>query len=400
MIGSATAICHWSLSLSLPPPTVADVARIAAIPDPVLRNLEITLCYSRLSAAMAARTGACSNWCTFATWASRQAGATIRGEDLLDALGRRLGSPGEALHPIRTLWRALLRRGVFRPATRLGRIVRAVHSPFDAFERTSDAVARGNLKVFEEIGREFARFLADCAPDSAPDSPQFARFLDGLSHGEPPEGQAWLRRAFMRYQEQRFAADPARRAELIAAANLEIGFHEQTRLQPEIRESLDAPLTTARDLKGRLLDALLPARGVLRALAGRGPIASLLVSAADALRTRLARVSREVITECLMVLALPGGTVLRLGRALDTPIPEGLRSPSHPDLGQLLKTFERCAPSSVDAGAEDWSELRQRMHYILHLFCAFNERSDLFAEPFTVAQIEAMGAGRLPEGRL
>ena len=32
-----------------------------------------------------------------------------------------------------------------------------LHTPFDAVELASDAVARGNRKVFEEIGYEFAR---------------------------------------------------------------------------------------------------------------------------------------------------------------------------------------------------------------------------------------------------
>ena len=70
--------------------TPADVQRIAAIENPVIRNLEITECYSRLAAAFAARSGEGANWCTYATWASRQAGETIRGEDLLDDLERRL----------------------------------------------------------------------------------------------------------------------------------------------------------------------------------------------------------------------------------------------------------------------------------------------------------------------
>jgi hypothetical protein len=58
-----------------------DVKRIAALESPVLRNLEITHAYSLLAAEAAARSGAGANWCTFATWASRQAGATICGED-------------------------------------------------------------------------------------------------------------------------------------------------------------------------------------------------------------------------------------------------------------------------------------------------------------------------------
>ena len=65
-----------------PTPTVADVDRIAALVDPVVRNLQITQCYHELSTAVAALTGPLANWCTFATWASKQAGQSIRKEDL------------------------------------------------------------------------------------------------------------------------------------------------------------------------------------------------------------------------------------------------------------------------------------------------------------------------------
>ena len=82
-------------------PSVEEVRRIAAIANPVIRNLQITECYSRLAAAFAARSGEGANWCTYATWASRQAGGTIRGEDLLEELGRKFGRGGRLLHPIR-----------------------------------------------------------------------------------------------------------------------------------------------------------------------------------------------------------------------------------------------------------------------------------------------------------
>src|SRR4051812_6488374 len=64
------------------PPTVADVERISALSHPVLRNLCITQCYFELSAVFVERTGSGANWCTYATWASKQAGQTIRKEDL------------------------------------------------------------------------------------------------------------------------------------------------------------------------------------------------------------------------------------------------------------------------------------------------------------------------------
>jgi hypothetical protein len=63
-------------------PSVDEVDGIATLLDPVIRNLQITQCYQELSAGMAQRAGWHANWCTFATWASKQAGQTIRKEDL------------------------------------------------------------------------------------------------------------------------------------------------------------------------------------------------------------------------------------------------------------------------------------------------------------------------------
>src|SRR3990172_1692562 len=69
-------------------PTVDDVRRIARSNDPVIRNLQITQTYHDLSGAIARLTRGHANWCAFATWASRQAGQTIRQEDLRRSLER------------------------------------------------------------------------------------------------------------------------------------------------------------------------------------------------------------------------------------------------------------------------------------------------------------------------
>ena len=108
------------------------------------------------------------------------------------------------LHPIATLWRSLLRRGLFQRDTRLGRFTAELHTPFDAFERASDAVARGNLKVFEEIGLECARYLEATAPGTD----GFSGFVAGLRPGDPPDGQRYLRQAFQRYERLRDERDP------------------------------------------------------------------------------------------------------------------------------------------------------------------------------------------------
>jgi hypothetical protein len=370
-------------------PTPDDVRRIAAIADPVVRNLEITLCYWRLARAHAARGDGGANWCTYATWASRQAGRTIRGEDLLERLGRRLGTRRWLLHPLATLWRRLLRRGLFRRDTRLGRLTAELHTPFDAFERASDAVARGNLKVFEEIGFEFARYL---------EGHEVERFIDGLRPGEPPDGQEYLRRAFGRYERLRLEPDPKVRTELAVLANLEVGFHEQARLQPEIREALDAPYATHERLGRRALEALFPSAAGWWAVL-RLPSAGVAWLVAAGTQRAASRIAREAISECLMVLSLPG-RVLALGTHLADPYPEALSEPALPELTELLARYEPVAPAQDDCGARDWSELDQRMHYLVHLFRAFHLREELSGPPFTHEQVASFGRGLVPEGEL
>jgi hypothetical protein len=372
---------------------VAEVRRIAGIENPVLRNLEITQCYSQLAAAFAARSGEGANWCTYATWASRQAGRTIRGEDVFDHVGRELGHGRWLLHPIATLWRRLLRRGLFQPDTRLGRLTAELHTPFDAAERASAAVARGNLRVFEEIGLEFARYLEEQPADAA----ALRRFLDGLRPGEPPEGQRYLRQAFERYEGMRVERDPKRRTELAVLANLEIGLHEQKRLDPQIREALDAAYATKEDLGRRALEAVFPsARRWWPAV--RRPAETAMGVLAAAVQRAASRVAREAVTESLMVLSLPG-RVLALGAHLSDTYPEALRSPG-PDLAELLAEFEPGPPAPDDCGARDWSDFHQRMHYIVHLFCAFHLSKDLAQPPFTPEQVGTLGRGLLPDGEL
>jgi hypothetical protein len=326
-------------------PQVEEVRRIAGLTDPVIRNLQITECYSRLAAAVEAE-GA--NWCTFATWASRQAGRTIRGEDLLEALRRELGRDAELLHPIQSLWRVLLRRGLFDRKSPFGRLVWSLHTPFDAFELAGDAVARGNRKVFAEIGLEFARYLAS----------DFDTFMAGL---QDPE----LREAFAHLEQGRTTGD----ADLVVLANLEIGLHEQTRLQPEIREALDAATASEQRLTKRILGW--------------------------PLQRQLTRLSREAITRCMMVLSLPD-VVLFLGSNLDVAMPVVV----NPELAALLARYEPVLPAVDDCGARDWSVLDQRMHYIAHLFRGYHQDARLASAPFTPAQVERLRAGELPDGEL
>src|SRR5687767_13393472 len=127
-------------------PTVGEVDAIAAMGDPVIRNLRITQCYHELSQSIAVRVSPGANWCTFATWASRQAGQTIRGEDFERAANDIIGSPEIAA----------LVTGAARMAARdIGRgaqdtlvaAIRRVIDPEAALRRAAGAVAVGNRKV-------------------------------------------------------------------------------------------------------------------------------------------------------------------------------------------------------------------------------------------------------------
>jgi hypothetical protein len=225
-----------------------------------------------------------------------------------------------------------------------------------------------------------------------------ATFASKLRPGEPPDGQGYLRRAFARYQRLVAEADPAASAPAALLANLEIGFHEQTRLQPEICEAMDAGVATASDLKRRVLLALSPHPWVQRAVALR-PVLALATAAARALQRFSRDLAREIVTESLMVLTMPGGLVLPLGRQLEAEIPDSLRAPTDADLREFVGRFEPTSASD-DCGASDWSRLEQRMHYIAHLFRAFHERAELFDPPFTESQVERFTRGVIPDGTL
>ena len=374
-------------SVSAPPsaPSPEEIRRIVAIRDPILRNLEITYCYHRLSLAFTSRTGQCANWCTFATWASRQAGRTIRGEDIFDALISNTATGSVFAHPIRWCWRTLLLRGLLNTETRLGRIVNAIHTPFDALEAASDAVARGNLKVFEEIGHEFARYLQ---------AKNFETFVNGLRPGDPPDGQQHLIEAFTIYEAQNASQDPALRAQAIFHANVKIGMHEQIRLQPEIRESLEAAPSTGEDLGMRALQAIYPGARNWRAFARR-PLASMLAPLAQSFSRHARELTRRALTDSLMTLALPGVT-LALGRHLDRSPCVPLLELTDEELKELLAKFEPADTSRDDSGTTDWSDLNQRMHFIIHLFRSFHDCADLLESPFTPEQITSIRDRRVP----
>ena len=384
-------------------PTVADVERIAALPDPVVRNLQITQCYGELSRALAARTGGGpANWCTFATWASKQAGRTIRKEDLARTFDRLFAQSPQATSTrnaaVASMAQLSAKPGPEPVRDAMWRALR----PTSAFDRASDAVARGNRKVFEEIGREFARLLALPTAGGTIDPTEFASFRDSLRAGDPPDGQGYLRQAFTSYAAALRESDLKARAELMLLANVAIAWHEQMRLQPQIAEALDAPFEEPVKLRRQLLGHLLRLRigFALRLLGQLAPgRATAVKQVLDDLDRRIKRIAHQAITELLMTLSLPSGE-LSLGRDVPGSFPADLETIDNPDLLALLGRIDPTPDTPHGSGADDWSSLAERIHFVADLFRVYQENPTLRSEPFTPEQVAVIKSGGRPAGPL
>ncbi len=384
-------------------PTVIEVDQIVALVDPVIRNLQITQCYHELALVMTERTGICANWCTFATWASKQAGQTIRKEDfarLLDNMRESIVS-AQAASDVVASAQAF---GSKHSDEEIQETIANVLNPLAAFNRASDAVARGNQKVYAEIGREFARFFATCLNDNTFDPAKIAEFCKGLRPGDPPDGQQYLCLAFTYYYRAFFEADASTRAQLLLLANIQIGYHEQTRLQPEITEAMNAAFIDAHEFRTRFIKALFPYRGwlarlrlfFLRLVNRPSPFDQVI----DDLIAQARQLARLMITEYMMTLGLPHDVILHLGQDVPGEFPESLRHISFADLQTLLTQIDPTPDSPHGSGTVDWSQLNQRLHFIVDMFRCYQETADLFDPPFTAEQITFLKSGRLPDGRL
>ncbi|SDE79369.1 hypothetical protein SAMN04487996_10710 [Dyadobacter soli] len=384
-------------------PSTDEVRAIAAITDPTIRNLRITQCYCELSTAFVSRTGPVANWCTFATWASKQAGQSIRREDLLRSMEAQLNLP--QLEELKLLWRVAVELGV--DAALQQKLFGIIRNTWLAgiIDDISGAVSRGNRKVFEEIGWEFARFLSAYSQDKAFNQQQLDDFCRNLRPGNPPDGQQYLKQAFTNYYHAFFEEDAQLRTELQLLANLEIGFHEQTRLQPEIAASLNAAFAVNTEIvRKKITDAFFPpeswlARIRLSYLKITGKT-SRLDTAINKLMHRLQSIVREQLTIHLMTLTLPPELRLSLAKDLNKTYPAALLHLSCPSLLTLLSQIDPTPDSVAQSGAVDWADLPERMHFITELFRCYHIDPALYSEAFTLQQVAAMKGGKLPTGRL
>lgn len=381
--------------------TVEKIDTIALLTEPVLRNLQITQCYYELSEAFAERMNTGANWCTFATWASKQAGQTIRHEDLQHTLEALLKNQPEIKTALSFITALAKQSGAQRSYFDFNQsVLSSVVST--AAKHAGDAVARGNKKVFEEIAREFSRFITDCFDDTTYMQSHIDNFCQQLRSGPPPEGQEYLKNGFRYYYKAFFEQDQSKKTQLNFLANLLIGFHEQNRLQPEIAEALNPPINV-QEIKDKLLNDLFEGatwwtklRLFFQRLFGKTLLDRTIESFVEQIQHHI----RMILTAHLMTLTIPPDRCLRLGQDLSAPFPANLKILTNPDLVELLKQIDPTPDSVLKSGATDWANLAERMHYIADLFRCFHESKEIFDTAFTTEQTEAMKKGILPEGKL
>lgn len=369
---------------------------IGQLDNPV-RNLCITQRYHELSLALWGTIGGPNvNWSTFATWASKTAGQSIRNEEV-PGFVRDLVSDAEddVMH-------------------RLGRIEAIVHSfvPTTGFHASfllapiqetlgtvSSQIGEGNLKVFAELAPLFQRFVEAMRGPGKPTKEQLAGFIEGLHAGPPEEGgQDLLRNAFTNYWRAILEEDPIETARIVLLGNCQIGLHEQTRLQPQIEAAMDAPID---DILKKHMHASL-GTGAAKALFGK------LVDAIEEPLSHLTDIVEDlwerIATRYLMSLALPGGAQLPLGRnipkdaAAPAYLPPPLQNVTAPkELLDLLRQYDRSRGNSdVGSASVDWKILDDRMNFIVNLFRSRQQDKPLTSQPFTDEQLAFIAKGEMP----
>jgi len=328
-----------------------EIAEAIETSDPSLSNRRITLVHYRLSQVLHAVTGtdAGANFHTWAVWGSRKAGVTIRQEDLNEALrnatvvagivGLIVGLAASWLSI--AFWLTSLPWILVLPSALLGMFCGALTGRWIAVYSRREAsrlILEGNRIVLEDIGKQTARFVAMFHDKSEADPNSLEVFLAELRTGDTASGgQDLLRQAFTNYYTARYAPDIKQKHEAAYFANCLAVLHEHIRLEPYIKRSM--PFIIRKCATKRLMQF-------------------------DIGQVKL-RVSEEVPT-------LAG-----------VAFPESLHSLSSRELSNFLDGANGWGGNLVTAPARDWTNIRERMRYIVQLFRVMHLDQSVFAEPYT-----------------
>jgi hypothetical protein len=362
-------------------PSVGDIAGMA---DPVLRNLCITQRYHEFAAALRdAGCGHDATWCAFAVWASKTAGATIRGE-VLPARAKTLLLDNAAIQAAMHRFNHGLAGKALQSLTHdhLAQLIEGVTGDVSA------QIATGNVLVFSELAPIFDALVHALSPKPSSLAPLKETMVPVLASLGSDADAASAVTAFESYERAIFAADE--RATLVLEANVLAVAHEQRRLQPAISSALDAAISdTFRKLIETDIVRHLPTEAARRAL--------------DALTDELCAVLDEgwdmALTESIMQLVTARETFdLRqdVPPLPDGMFPPGLRSLTGTAAEAAFGQWDKTAGTGAPSGAHDWAVLDERMNFIVNLFRSRQNDASLFDPPFSPEQVAQLAQGQVP----
>jgi hypothetical protein len=345
----------------------------------VVRNLQVTQGYYRLAQGMRRYMSHTNvNWCAFATHASRTAGMALRHELmprlLRSAMVRLAGFENTFL---------FLRKGIEIRDPALtevqdGRLA-------DAMRQVSQLISDGNIVVFKELAWPFAGYIETFRKDWVRDEGKLQGFLDQYFTPGPlaEGGQDYLIEAFTAYYNARFETNRKRKAELVLHGNLLIGLHEQTRLQPQIEQSLAMPMRLLRN------EPSVP---------GAGRIWSQRKNSAAH------KALSKAVTQMMMGITLPN-RVLKLGEDIIAPTgvikyPKELLIIEDERCRELVRMFETGQDTLTGSAAGDWASLRDRMSFVVDFFRSHQQYERMWEAPFSEEQMAAIELGHFPAGPL
>ena len=366
-------------------PSLPDIGKTVAMNgDPILRNLKITQGYYALSRAMSTMVGGGSvSWCGFASWSSKTIGVSIREADMSNRGLLAITQSRLYQETIQRLVNLLEAAGVVGIGPFENVITQALDDGIDNLKQ-------GNAEVYGEIGALYTRLISALGNDVDFDPTRLAPVIAYLDNKPSEEGgQALLRQGAENYYRARFETEPSLKAQLMLLANAQVGKHEQMRLQRCLEEFLGGAL------EQRIVEhAQRQCRGIATLEIAVTPIARAAGKFAKEEWTKL-------LTDLALHLNLPGNERLHLRSDVPPPLgkplyPPDLQKLSNPDALAILEEFGADTPTAIGTGATDWSNLVQRMHYILVLFRSRQLESILLSEAFSAAQQSDLAAGRMP----
>ncbi|HEY0630889.1 MAG TPA: hypothetical protein VGC98_02450 [Thermoleophilaceae bacterium] len=316
-------------------------AAIAAA-EPGECNRCVTVAHQELALALHSVTGPGSgaNFHTWAVWGSKKAGTTIRQEDVpwfrpvaagAGALLAAAGSASLRCPPDRRRRRAGAGGAVGASA--------AHWYAGSLLTRAAGRILEGNITVLDDIGRQTGRFVSTFLRAESRTDSNLEQFLARLRPGSARDGgQDLLRVAYSSYLAAARHPDADSRDELMLLGNLNAILHEHWRLDPFIDESLPRPF-------------------------------------------------RRLVTHDLLDVAI-GTEHLRIGEDVPTsptPYPITLTTIENPALRAFLDGpggWDRSPDTTDGSGAGDWTDIGDRMNYIVDLFRTRQHDPHLFTPPY------------------